>query len=60
MAVYICTKCLFCFERSGEVEICEECGHPNVRYATEKEIAEYLRIKAELNAEQKERDLRLQ
>ena len=42
MAVYTCGKCLFCFERKGEVEACPDCAHLFVREANEDEIAEYL------------------
>ena len=47
MAVYICSKCKFCFERAGEVSACADCGHINVRLANDDEIAEYRRNKAE-------------
>ena len=47
MTVYVCAKCRFAFERKGEVERCEDCGHVNVRYATDKEVAEYLRNREE-------------
>jgi len=47
LAVYICTGCLFNFERSGEIEICEGCGRPNVRRATDEETAEYYHNKME-------------
>lgn len=41
MAVYIC-KCGFCFERAGAAEQqCPDCGGVNVRFADEKEKAEY-------------------
>lgn len=51
MAVYICNKCRFCFERVGEVTACEDCGHINVKLANEEEIAEFERNKAEFNKE---------
>ncbi len=51
MAVYICGKCQFCFERVGEVTACEDCGHINVRLANDEEIAEYERNKAEIAGE---------
>ncbi len=57
MAVYICSKCRFCFERVSEVTACEDCGHVNVRLANEEEIAEYERIKAELSGERAECDV---
>jgi hypothetical protein len=41
LAVYICSKCLFCFERVSELKVCEVCGHANVRLATEEEIAAF-------------------
>jgi DNA-directed RNA polymerase subunit RPC12/RpoP len=56
LAVYICGKCQFCFERVGEVTACEDCGHINVRLADDEEIAEYERIKAEIANEQMKSD----
>jgi len=47
MAIYICGKCKFCFERKGEVSACEDCGHINVRLANAEETDEYERNKAE-------------
>ena len=55
MAVYIC-KCLFCFERSGEIESCEDCGSISVRLATDEEAAEYARNKAEAREKAEGRD----
>ena len=39
--VYVCSKCLFAFERLSQTEQCPDCGSENVRIATETEIAEY-------------------
>jgi len=47
MSIYTCGKCLFCFERAGEVEICPDCAAANIRLATDEEAAEYERNKAE-------------
>ncbi|GHU79644.1 hypothetical protein FACS1894191_2910 [Clostridia bacterium] len=47
MAIYTCGKCLFTFERRGEVDSCPDCGHSNVRLATEEEITEYKRNREE-------------
>ena len=51
MVVYMCMKCQFCFERSGEVDLCPDCGAMNVRETTDKEAAEYRRNQAEINAQ---------
>jgi rubrerythrin len=48
VAVYVCSKCLFSFERAGNVENCPDCGAENVRFATEAEKAEYQRVREEL------------
>ncbi len=52
MAVYVCGKCNFRFERVGEVKACEDCGHIYVRLANKQETAEYERFKAERKAKQ--------
>jgi predicted nucleic acid-binding Zn-ribbon protein len=44
VAVYIC-KCLFCFERTGDISACPDCGSASIRYATDEETAEYRRNK---------------
>lgn len=41
MAIYICSRCLFCFERASEVYACPDCGHHNIRYADINEQEEY-------------------
>ena len=43
MAIYICSKCRFCFERRGPVDACPNCGHKMVRGATKEEKLEYKR-----------------
>lgn len=58
MAVYICSKCRFAFERTGNVESCPDCGDVNVRFADESEKAEYLRVREELRGEGKENAVR--
>ena len=47
MTVYVCSKCLFLFERTGEPDRCEDCGSMGIRRADDKEIAEFERNKAE-------------
>ncbi len=54
-AVYICSKCQFAFERTGNVETCPDCGAMSVRYATEAEKSEYMRIREEMRGESAER-----
>jgi predicted nucleic acid-binding Zn-ribbon protein len=39
--VYICEKCSFVFERTGEIFSCPDCGRPDIREASEQEDAEY-------------------
>lgn len=48
MAVYVCDKCGFCFERAGAVDYCPDCGRGFVRDADADEVQEYKRIRAEL------------
>ena len=48
MAIYICAKCLFCFERTGAVENCPDCGAMCIRDADNEEAAEYRRNRIEL------------
>lgn len=43
MPVYHCKHCLFNFKREGEVKACPDCGKPDVRLATQKEIKEFER-----------------
>lgn len=43
--VYTCARCLFTFERSGNVDLCPDCGSPNVCHATDDEVAEHKRNK---------------
>lgn len=60
MAIYICSKCLFCFERTSVPEICPDCGSMRVRNTTKEESAEYKRNRAELSGSDEqgnERDL---
>jgi rRNA maturation endonuclease Nob1 len=45
--IYICDKCLFIFERVGEVDSCPDCGIPNIREATEMEKEEFAETRAE-------------
>ena len=54
LVVYICAKCLFSFERLGEVESCPDCGSVNIRHATDEEQSEYLLIRAEIDCCEKD------
>ncbi len=54
MAVYICEKCLFMFERVGVIRDCPDCGSAKIRGADKKEIAEYMHNRAEFDSEKKE------
>lgn len=53
MTFYYCDACHYCFEYSTLPDRCPDCGktqwheHPAVRPATEKEIADLLRAKAD-------------
>ena len=51
MNYYICDVCKFQFERFGKVDNCPDCGKDAIRLATEEEIAEYMRVKAEVQEE---------
>ena len=42
MAIYVCSICLFKFERAGPVENCPVCARINVREADPQEIEEYI------------------
>jgi rRNA maturation endonuclease Nob1 len=45
--IYICDKCLFIFERVGEVDSCPDCGGPDIREATETEKGKFVEACAE-------------
>lgn len=49
MSIYLCSKCLFCFERSGVIVSCPDCGNINIRFATDEEAAEFKRNQEEFN-----------
>lgn len=51
MNYYICDVCKFQFEKYGKVDSCPDCGKEAVRLATEDEISEYLKVKAEVQKE---------
>ena len=57
MIFYYCDACHYCFEYSTLPDRCPDCGktlwfeHPAVRPATEKEVADLLRARAEDEAE---------
>ena len=48
---YICDACKFQFVRHGETKNCPDCGKEAIRYATEEEIAVFMRIQEELKRE---------
>lgn len=58
MSYYFCDACHFCFKASILPNRCPDCGKqmigilPAVRMATEEEIADYVRIRKELVAEE--------
>ena len=47
MPLYICCKCYFRFVRKGSADLCPDCAGVNIRLATDEEVAEYERDKAE-------------
>ncbi len=47
MTAYICSKCGFYFERSGDASQCPDCAGMNVSYATDKETEEHRQNRAE-------------
>lgn len=53
--MYYCNACHYCFEDDSMPDRCPDCGkaqweeRPAVRPATEKEVADLLRIRAEDN-----------
>lgn len=57
MNYYFCDACHYCFTAERLPDRCPDCGkqmaygHPAVRTATEKEIDEYQRIRAEIERE---------
>ena len=57
MNFYYCDACHYCFEYSTLPDRCPDCGktqwceHPAVRPATEKEVTDLLRARAEDEAE---------
>ena len=57
MNYYFCDACHYCFEYSTLPDRCPDCGkiqwheNPAVRPATEKEVADLLRARAEDEAE---------
>lgn len=57
MSYYFCDACHFCFKASILPNCCPDCGKqmigilPAVRMATNREIADYIRIREELDAE---------
>ena len=59
MNYYFCDACHYCFEYSALPDRCPDCGQvihrssPAVRPATDKEISDLLRVRAEDETEQK-------
>ena len=53
MIVYICEKCRFSFERSGEVDVCPDCGCGFVREASDCEIMQHIKNRSETENELK-------
>lgn len=57
LTYYFCDACHFCFEADALLDRCPDCGKqihnekPAVRAATAKEVAEYIKIKNELENE---------
>ncbi|MCI5511374.1 MAG: hypothetical protein MR436_13335 [Eubacterium sp.] len=57
ISYYFCDACHFCFKASIFPGRCPDCGKrmigilPAVRMATNREIADYIRIREELDAE---------
>ena len=51
MYTCITPNCFFTFEQAGKVDACPDCGKRAVREATKKEIADYIRYRAEFDAE---------
>ena len=51
MAVYVCGKCNFMFERIQSLEDCPDCGRPCVRVATPDEEAIYLKDRENIRLE---------
>lgn len=56
MAIYVCGKCRFCFERKGSIESCPDCAHTFILDATEDEILEYKRNLAEFGSDHKQKE----
>lgn len=46
-----CDACRYTFVSGKELEQCPDCGKTQVRNATEKEIADYIRIREEIELE---------
>jgi len=54
LAIYVCGRCRFCFERKGAVDACPDCGHTLILDATEDEILEYKRNLAEFGCDHRQ------
>lgn len=58
MTFYYCDVCHYCFEADAQPDRCPDCGktmfhdNPAVRLATEREVADLLRVRAEDAIEQ--------
>lgn len=49
--IYCCGNCRYVFERDTEPKYCPDCGKDYIRYATGKEIQEYLEFQREFYPE---------
>ena len=45
--IYCCSNCRYVFEEDAEPGYCPDCGKDYIRYATGKEIQEYLEYQKE-------------
>lgn len=49
--IYFCDACRYCFPATKRPDRCIDCGKMSVRVATDEEVIEYERIRAEIEAE---------
>ena len=49
--IYFCDACHYCFPADQQPDRCVDCGKMALRVATDEEIIEYERIRAEIEAE---------
>lgn len=48
--IYKCSKCLYLFERIGEVDRCPDCGSVNFTEAGPNDLQEYAALRREFDA----------